>query len=200
MNTWEYLALGLALWTATGLLGLSVSVARGERRKLGQGVASLAGVWVIYLGVLLFASSREPEQHIAPGRPVCFHAMCFTVTRVEEVPGYFGRNRVGDGSRLVRVTVQVANHGKSSAVEKTGAYLRDGQGRVWIETPGLSGNPLDGPVRAGGSVDSEPVFQVAPDATNLGLMLTHGRSSWHRLVIGDAESLGHRPRVMDLGR
>ena len=200
MNRWEYLVLGLALWTATGLLGLSISVVRRERRKLGQGVASLIGVWVIYLAALLFVSSREPEQHVAPGRPACFHAMCLTVARVEEVPGYFGRNRVGDGSRLLRVTVRVTNHGQSSAEEKTGAYLRDGQHHVWIETPGLSGNRLDGPVAAGGSVDSEPVFQVAPDATNLGLVLTHGRSSWHRLVIGDPESLAHRPRVLDLGR
>jgi hypothetical protein len=197
MNLWEYLALGLELWTALGLLGLAISLARRERSKLQQGVWSLLGVWVIYLAVLLAVSFHQPEARVPLGQPLCFHAMCFTVERGEELPGFPARNR----ARLVRVTLRVENRGKTMGAEEgVRAYLRDGQGRQWVETPGVSGNPLDGRVGPGGSVVSEPVFQVAPDATGLAMVLTHGRWSRHTLVIGDAESLGHRVRVMELGR
>jgi len=201
MNAWEYLALAVELWTAVGVLGLTISLARRERRKLGQGVASLIGVWVVYLGVLLAVSARQPERRVALGKPACFDRMCFTVERVEILEGFGASNQVRDiEQRLARVTVRVANHGKAADTDEAGAYLRDGQGRVWPESAGVSGNPLDGRVTAGGSVVSEPVFKIAPDATGLEMVLTHGRWSRHTLVIGDAESLGHRLQVMELGR
>ncbi|NYF79276.1 hypothetical protein [Granulicella arctica] len=196
MSGLEYLGLGLELWTVIGLLGLTISLVRRERQKLWRGVGSLVGVWVVYLGILLVVSYRQPERRVALGQPVCFDAMCFTVTGVDEVPGFPLRNHV----RLVRVTVEVANKGKSEAREDVTATLRDVQGRVWGEAAAVSGNPLAGRVLAGGTVVSEPVFQVATDATGLELVLAHGWWSRHRLVIGDAESFGHRRVGLALGR
>jgi hypothetical protein len=196
MNGWEYLALTLKLWTLVGVIGLTISVIRRERNKLWQGVGSLVGVWVVYLAVLYVVSYRQPEQRVAMGQPACFDAMCFTVERVEEIPGFPPQENV----RLARVTVRVTNKGKKEAQEQVRAYLRDAQGRQWEPSNAVSGNPLNERVLPGGTIVSEPVFQLAEDATGLSLVLTHGRWSQHALVIGDPESLGHRLRVMVLDR
>jgi hypothetical protein len=196
MTGLEWLALGLELWTAVGLVGLTVSLVRRERHKLGQAVGSLVGVWLVYLVALLVVSYRQPEVRVPMGNSECFHALCYRVDRVEDLNGFPERNHV----RLVRVTVQVANRGKDEAHEDLKGYLRDAQGRRWEQTTGVSGNPLDGRVLARTTVVSEPVFQVANDASGLELVLTHGRSAKHALIIGDAESLGHRMRVMALDR
>ena len=196
MSGWEYLALGLVLWTALGVLGLAISVARRERKKLKQGVASLAGVWVVYVAVLLAVSYRQPDRRVARGRPLCFHALCYTVERVEELAGFPARN----GERLVRVTVRVENHDGGAAEEEVRAYLVDAAGRRWAPSAGIAGNSLGARVPGHGTVVSEPVFRVEPEARGLALGLTHGRWTWHRMVIGDAESWGHRARLLDLER
>lgn len=196
MSGFEYLALGLELWTALGLIGLTISVVRREREKLLQGASTLVGVWLIYLCALWVVSHRQPEQQVAMGQASCLHAICYTVERVEEVPAF----PVQENVRLVRVVVQVANSGKKEAREGVSAYLLDAQGRRWEPSVGVSGNPLNSRVLAGGTMVSEPVFRLAENATGLTMVLTHGRWSRQGLVIGDPESWGHRPRVMVLDR
>jgi hypothetical protein len=196
MSGAEWLALAVVGWTIVGVLGLTVSLVRRERQKLGQGVGSLVGVWVIYLAALAWFSHTQPERRVAMGQSQCFHAMCFTVEQVDEVPGFPAREH----ERLVRLTVRLANLGKTGGQEPVQVYLRDAQGRQWQESAAVSGNPLNGKVMARSQRVSEPVFRIAPDATGLELVLTHGRWSRHMLVIGDAESLGHRPEVMVLDR
>lgn len=192
MNRWEYLALALELWTVIGILGLLLSLVRRERRKLVQGIGSLVGAWTIYLGALLFISHRQPERRIPLGSPACFHTLCYTVERAEELSGFPARNH----SRLLRVTVRIDNRGTSAASEDLAPALRDSSGRVWLPTDGVSGNPLSARVLPGGSIVSQPVFQLNPETTGLTLLLAHPRRSQHQLVLTDPESLGHRPQLM----
>jgi hypothetical protein len=199
MNWWEYLALALELWTVVGALGLTISLVRQERQKLGQGVASLVAVWVIYLAALAVVAHRQPEQRVAMGRPACIHKLCYTVEGVDEVPGFPARNH----ERLVRLTIVVKNQGKSETHEDLRGFLLDAQGRAWVASDAVSGNPLNGRVLAGTTMVSQPVFRLAPDAAGLELVLRHERAArWlrHSLVIGDPESVGHRMRVMVLDR
>ena len=199
MNAWEYLALALELWTAVGLIGLTISVARRERQKLWQGAGSLLGVWLVYLAVLVVVSHRDPEQRVPMGQPVCFHKLCFTIQQVEEVPGFPVRN----GERLLRLTMAITNHGKAAAQEDLDSYLLDSRSRIWPISSAVSGNPLSARVLAGQTITSVPVFRVAPEATGFALVLRHSRwsrSLHHALVIGDPESLGHRQRLMMLDR
>jgi hypothetical protein len=198
MNLPELLLLGVVGWTAIGALGVSVSLARREREKALRGVAWIAGVWVVYLGVLVTVSLAQPQQVVAMRQEQCFDEMCFAVVGVDEVPGFLIR----DGSRLVRVSVRVTNRGRGKAQSEglMRAYLVDGQGRRWEESAGVNGVPLTARVEAGKSVVSEPVFKVARDATGLELMLTHGWKQPGVLVIGDSDSWLHRRTVVKLGR
>ncbi len=196
MKTTELLLLGLVGWTGIGILGVGVAFWREERERVRRGAAWLAGVWVVYLCVLVGVSLGQKQRIVAVGEPQCFDEMCFTVTGVEEVPGFLIR----DGRRLVRVTVRVANQGRKMQSERLiWAYLVDAQGRRWEESLGVSGIGLTAKVAGGGTVVSEPVFKVAADATGLGLVLTHGQWQPGVLVIGDSDSWLHRRTVVKLG-
>jgi hypothetical protein len=160
-------------------------------------VAWLAGVWTVYLGVVVGVSLVQRQRVMAIGEPQCFDEMCFTVTGVEEVPGFL----IKDGRRLVRVSVRVTNRGRKAQSEGLiWAYLVDAQGRRWEESPGVNGVGLTARVTGGNSVVSEPVFKVAADATALRLVFTHGYWQPGVLVIGDSDSWLHRRTVVKLDR
>jgi len=197
MKVTELLLLGLVGWTTIGLLGVSASLWRGERQRVRRGVAWLAGVWTVYLGVVVGVSLVQRQRVMAIGEPQCFDEMCFTVTGVEEVPGFL----IKDGRRLVRVSVRVTNRGRKAQSEGLiWAYLVDAQGRRWEESPGVNGVGLTARVTGGNSVVSEPVFKVAADATALRLVFTHGYWQPGVLVIGDSDSWLHRRTVVKLDR
>jgi hypothetical protein len=195
MKATELLLLGLVGWTAIGVLGVGVSLWRGERVRVRRGIGWLAGVWVVYLFVLVGVSLVQRQKMVAIGQAQCFDEMCFTVTRVERVPGFLIR----DGRRLVRVSIEVANRGRRPQSESLiWAYLVDAQGRRWKESSGVNGVGLTAKVAGGGSIVSEPVFKVAGDATGLRLVLTHGRWQPGVLVIGDSDSWLHRRTAVAL--
>jgi hypothetical protein len=197
MKATELLLLGLVGWTAIGVIGVGVSLWRGERQRVRRGIAWLIGVWMVYLCLLTGVSLGQGQSVVAMGEPQCFDDMCFRVTRVEEVPGFLIR----DGRRLLRVSVQVTNKGRKAQSEGLiRAYLLDGQGRRWEMSPGVNGVELTARVAGGESVVSEPVFKVAADASGLGLVLTHGRWQPGVLVVGDSDSLLHKKTVVGLGR
>ena len=197
MKATEILLIGLVGWTAIGVVGVGVSLWRGERGRVRRGVGWLVGVWVAYVAVVVGVSLAQRQKVVQIGEPQCFDEMCFTVIRVEEVPGYLIR----DGRRLIRVSVEVRNRGRKAQGEGLiWAYLVDAQGRRWEESAGVEGVGLTARVTGGGAVVSEPVFKVAGDAKGLGLVLTHGRWQPGLLVIGDSDSLLHRRTVVELGR
>ncbi len=197
MNPRELLLFAVAGWTALGVLGVTLSWARRERANAKRGMAWIAGIWALYLGALLTVSLTQPRHVVSPGQQQCFGDMCFTVTGVEQLPGFLIR----DGSRLVRVTVRVSNRASRGVQAESlmRAYLIDAEGRLWQQSPGISGVPLTAQVGAGDSIVSEPIFKVARDATGLGLVLTRGRGLPQMLVIGDPDSWLHRPTVVSLG-
>jgi hypothetical protein len=197
MKATELLLLGLIGWTAIGVFGVAVSRWRGEQVRVRRGIAWIAGVWVVYLCVLVGVSLGQRQRVVAIGEPQCFDDMCFTVTGVDEMPGFLIR----DGRHLVRVTIRVTNRGRKAQREGSiWAYLVDAKGRVWEQSPGVNGVGLTARLVGGDSVASEPIFKVAPDATGLGLVLTHGRWQPGVLVIGDSDSLFHKKTVVTLGR
>jgi hypothetical protein len=197
MRGMELLLLGLVGWTAVGVVGVGVSLWRGERQRVRRGMAWLVGVWAVYLCVVVGVSLAQRQRVMAMGEPQCFDDMCFTVTGAEEVPGFL----IKDGRRLVRVSVRVTNRGRKAQSEGLiWAYLADAEGRKWEESSGVNGVGLTAKVTGGNSVVSEPVFKVAGDATGLALVFTRGYWQPGVLVIGDSDSLLHRRTVVKLDR
>jgi hypothetical protein len=65
MRVQELALLGLVGWTAIGIVGVLISVAREERAMVRTGLAWLAGVWVVYMGVLVAVSLTERQRVVA---------------------------------------------------------------------------------------------------------------------------------------
>lgn len=195
MNLRELLLLGMAGWTAIGIVGTIVSLARRKRAKALYGLAWIVCVWIVYLAVLLGVSLKQKQRVVAIGQPQCFDEMCFTVTDVSDIPGLPTQDR----RRLLRVSVAIANKGhKPESEGLIQAYLIDAQDRLWGELPGLSGVRLTVKVSPGQTVVSEPVFAVSEDATGLKLVFTHGHWQPGVLVIGGSDSLLHKRTVVPL--
>ena len=198
MNLREVLLIALVLWTVVEALGVAVSLIQGERAKGLRHTGWIGAIWAVYLFMLVTVSRVQPRKVVAMGEEQCFDEMCFSVTGVENLPGFL----IKDGSRLVRVSIRITNRGKHRAQSEKliRAYLMDNKGRRWEESAAISGVPLTARVPAGDSVVSEPVFKVAGNATGLGLVFTHGRRQPGILVIGASDSLLHRRTVVPLGR
>jgi hypothetical protein len=198
MNLREFLLFVLAGWTAVGIVGVTVSLAKRERPKALRNSMWIVIVWAIYMAVLVWTSRTQPQKVVALGQDRCFEEMCFAVTGAQELSGFPIQNRI----RLVRVSVRISNHGKEKTQSegKIGAYLMDKQGRKWAMSPAVSGVRLTARVAAADSVMSQPVFKVAKDATGLGLVFTRGHGWPEALVVGDSDSLLHRRTIVWLGQ
>lgn len=195
MKVTEYILFGVMGWTALGAVGVFRSLRNGRRTEAKRNLAWLAAVLGAYLVVLLLVSAIQPQKIVAMGQDQCYGLMCFTVSSVDEVPGLIA----GDSSRVLRVTIRVSNRGRSADEESLlQAYLVDSKSRVWEPLPGLSGNHLAGRVAGNSQMLSQPMFRVAQDSTGIGLVLTHGNWQRRRLVIGDSDSLGHRPTIVKI--
>ncbi len=200
MNRWELLLLALALWTGVGLAGTVLALVRRERQRALRGGVWIIGVWIFYLAVEFAVAKTQPQRVFAFGQRKCFDEMCFSIAKVEEVPSFFGRNVANDGTKLLRVSVLIENkgHGRAQRESLVMAYLLDRAGRPWLELPGLDSVPLTSPVNAGRSIVSQPIFRLPEQTEVLGLVLTHGHGQPGVLVIGDSDSLGHRPDLFVL--
>ena len=74
--------------------------------------------------------------------------------------------------------VKNKGRGKTESDGSIQAYLVDGEGQQWEESRGVNGNRLTDRVVAGQKrMVSEPVFEVAADATGLGRCLRMGDGS-----------------------
>jgi len=197
MRIAELLLFGVVAWCLIGAAGIAISLMRERRAEALRHSAWLAFVAGVYLLVLLSVSVFQRQRIVPIGQDQCHGEMCFAVAGVDEVPGLVA----GDDSRVVRVTIRVTNHGHSAQSEgPIEAYLLDSRGRIWTPLAGLSGNRLNSRVAGGSQMLSQPLFRVAKDAAGLGLVFTRGPWQPGRLVIGDTDSLGHRPTIVPLGR
>ncbi len=198
MRPAELLLWGLIGWTTIGLAGSLLSgVRRGDWRKARRGFLWILAVWAAYL-IVLVSVSRFSAQKVLPLRQAqCFGHLCFAVEGVEQLTTFAGRGQHGD--RLLRVRIRVSNRGNGP--EQDGAiraYLLDSHGGRWLAVRGLTGVPLESAVPAAGELLSEPVFSVPERVGPVRLVLTHGQWQPGALVLGDGDSLLHRPITMDL--
>ncbi len=199
MRLAELLLWGLVGWTAIGLVGSLLSALRdGDWPKARKSLAWIAGAWAAYLLALTLVSRSSPTKTLPLGQAQCFGDLCFAVDGVEQLTTFAGRGQPGD--RLLRVRIRIASHGHNGPQRDTAiqAYLLDARGGRWLAVRGLTGVPLDASVSAGGALLSEPVFVIPQRVGPVSLVLTHGSWQPGALVIGDSDSLFHRPILMEL--
>jgi len=189
MNWADFLLLVLTGWTVVGVLGVTLSFLRRERAKAIRHLAWIAGIWLLYIALVVIVSLTTRPRPVARGQEQCMESLCLAVTRTDVIPGYLATH----GERVLRVSVRITNRDREERKADTHlkAYLLDSRNRRWDEIPGLEGVQLSTSVAPGNSIISEPVFKVDSDATDLRLVFTHGRRLPYALLIGDRDSLLH---------
>jgi hypothetical protein len=200
MKLTELLFFAVLGWTSIGVVGIAISLLRGRGAEARSHAAWIAGVIGAYMLALLTVSALQPQKLVPLGSDQCFDDMCFAVTGSHETPG----SPPGDQdqqARFIRVAIRVTNHGRTAHSESLiRAYLIDSGGRTFDPIPGLSGNRLTVSLAPGAQILSEPIFRVPPNSAGLGLVFTHGHWQTGRLVLGDPDSIGHKPTVFLLSR
>jgi len=189
MGWTELLLLLLVSWTVIGILGVILSYRRREYTATRRNLIWIAGVWLIYIGMLLTVSLIARPLLIPPGQEQRIGDLGFTVVHTEAQPGFLASH----GERVLRISIRITNHSQAARERDRWvmAYLVDSQNRRWFQIPGLQGIPLSTNIAPGDSVLSQPVFKVAADTTGLRLVLTHGPRLPNLLVVGDRDSLLH---------
>lgn len=153
---------------------------------------------MVYLAALVTVSLTSRRREVPKEKEQCFHHLCVTVVKTDVMPGYLARN----GERDIQVSIQMTNRSERRSSNDSGldAYLLDAQGRRWHEVPGLEGVRLTATIAPRGSIMSQPVFKVPKDATDLGIVFTHGRGLPKALEMGDPDSIFHPPVIVPLER
>jgi hypothetical protein len=206
MSVFDLLFLTSMLGVAVVLVRLIYLLIRTRWRAAGKAASRLLLFIAAYMLVLTGFSIAEPRQQVPLGTPQCFDDWCITVEKASR-QAVIGTARAA-GTFCV-ATVRVSSRAKGWPQRETDVrvYLIDDRGRRFdvsptgqraLEQQGLAGLPLTSYAGAGGSFESRLAFDVRRDVRQLNLVKT----SWGwfpvRLIIGDPQSLLHRPTVVPL--
>lgn len=149
-----------------------------EGRRLGL---RLAGVSLVYLGLVVAVSLATPRRWVAVGEEQRFDDWSLTVERVEVVEGGY------------RLGLRVANRGRGrsqraadAAVELVGA-----DGRRYVSAAAPAARSLQSVLEPGESFLTVRTFEVPANASIIGADVMHG--AWPQwFIVGDRGSLLHR--------
>jgi hypothetical protein len=159
----------------------------------------------LYCGSLVVVSAVQPSEVIAVGQRQCFDEWCLAVDGATR-QSIIGRAHArGD---YVIVTLRILNDGRGRRQRERDVYaeLRDESGALYrqsVEGQSALAQATGDMARLTDSIDAgtskrvELVFDVAKENRSFALIAKH---AWfpHALIIGDPESLFHRPTVVPL--
>ena len=157
----------------------------------------------LYCGALLVTSALQPRDVVAVGQPRCFDEWCLAVDGARRQGVIGGARARGD---YVIVSTRILNRGRGRRQRERDVYalLRDERGDVYrqsqegeaalMRSTGVAAQLTDS-IDAGASERVELVFDVPKEGQSYEFIAAH---AWfpHALIIGDPESLFHRPTVV----
>lgn len=205
MTLSDLLFLVAMLSTVGATLRIAYLLLRKRRAQAGRAARRWAIFAGVYCAALLVTSMLQPRAVVALGEPRCFDEWCVAVDGATRRASIGGSRARGD---YVIVSTRILNRGRGRRQRERDVYalLRDehgatrrqtvdGQAALIRSTGGAS--QLTDSIDAGASERVELVFDVPSDAQSFQFMVAH---AWfpHALIIGDAESVFHRPAVVEL--
>ena len=188
-----------------GLPGLLLAIAMRKRRfavRLARGLAIYAGLYAL---LLIGVSLLSPQRVMAMHEVRCFDDWCAAVEQVEQRAVIGSLQAQGS---FYLVTLQVSSQAKrirqralDAAVflldEHGKRYLPSEEAQQALEFAGEAGLPLNSWLEVGASFSHTAVFDLPPDATRPGLVISHGAFPG-LIIIGDDQSFLHKPTIVNL--
>jgi hypothetical protein len=180
-------------------------LARGRWRAARRTVLGLGAVLGLYAATLVMVSLVSPQRVMGLHQDRCFDDWCLSVERVAHLRAI---GAVAARGKFYLVTVQVSSRAKGIVQRALDAqvYLLDARGQRYDPAPapqraldaaGAGGQPLDTELPPGGSFTRTVAFDLPPHARRVSLVVAHGLFP-AVLVIGDPQSLLHRPTIVPL--
>jgi|ERR1700722_3069165 len=192
MSVFDLLFVAVFFATGVTLFAAAFSAIRGKgAHALGilRGLAICAGV---YLGIIALVSLFGARRVLNVGDPRCFDDWCIAVENVSRKPVHAAISYI--------VTLRVSSRARGISQRENGVvvYLTDDRGRRYDPTSDSSAVPLDvllGPLE---SVQATRVFEVPPNADEVGLVIAHeGGLPVGWLIIG-YETWFRKPTIVRL--
>lgn len=160
---------------------------------------------LVYLVVLVGVSFVQPQRSIPPGAAQCFDEWCLVVDRAVRRHALGTTSAAGD---FLIVSLHVVNESRGRPQREADVYaeLRDdhdqrylasSRGQEALQQQSGTHSTLRDSVAAGHAATMYLVFDVPPTAQQFAIVVRH---DWfpHALIIGDPESLLHKPVVVPL--
>lgn len=209
MTIFDLLFLASALGGCLALIVALVALARRRWPIARRTLIGLGGYLLLYALAMVSVAALSPQQSLAMGQERCFDDWCIAAVAAGQQPRIGAAQMwVSAQGRFVVVTVRVTSHAKAISQREldTQLCLLDGVGRRYavsvagqraLDVTGQGGQPLDTLLAPSGSFTHTAVFDVPVDASQLALVIAHSAFPG-ALIIGDDQSLFHRPTLMRL--
>ena len=146
-----------------------------------------------YFAVAVAIAFLKPQRVMSIGDPWCFDDWCLTVEKVDRTAGL--------SQASYNVELRIFSRARRVTQGANGAwiYLIDDRGRRYSPDPAPSAVPLDALLRPLESATTLRIFQVPPDAHELGLITGHGGpycGPMDMLIIGSGGCLFRKPTMI----
>ena len=188
-----------------GLPGLLLAIALRKRRlavRLSRGLAIYAGLYAL---LLIGFSLLSPQRILSMHEVRCFDDWCAAVERVEQRPaigslqahGSFFLVTLTISSQAKRIRQRALDAAVSLLDEHGNRYFPSEEAQKALESAGQAGQPLNSWLEVGESFSHTAVFDLPPDATRPGLVVSHGAFPG-LIIIGDEQSFLHKRTIVRL--
>ncbi len=179
--------------TTIALLAWAIVGAARKRRAIAVRALRRLGILLgIYFGALVAASLLTPQEVLLVGEDRCWDDWCMAVSEV--------RQSHGKGRILYEVTLRISSRARRRAQRGRYTYVQliDSHGRHYDPQPAPNVIPFDVLLKPGESRTTLRTFDLPSDARDPVLSMSHGGSFPSMIIIGDSQSLFHKPTVVQL--
>jgi hypothetical protein len=200
----------VCFFVAVILVLRSVYCACRRRWSASARALALLGIGaLVYGSVLVGVGFASRPNYLPMGTKQCFDDWCVSVERAAQQPTIGAGPESAQASGVFRlVTVKVTSQARRVAQRAADVEvcLIDSRGQRYAPSPigqraldlaAGSGPELSSMVEPGASFERTVVFDLPTDASDVGLIVTHGRFP-SVLIIGDTQSFCHAPTILRL--
>jgi hypothetical protein len=210
MTLFDLIFILVVLGTAMALVHALYLTVRGRRAAALQALKRLGLALGTYLGVVVLVSLLSPGRVLALNEDQCSDDWCLAVEDVSlaktlgsasspaRANGTFYVVRLRVSSRARRVTQRENGVSAYLIDDRATPYPPSASGQQAYESANGVTRSLSDPIGPGASFRTTRVFDIPDRAHGLGLVLKHAGPG--PLIIGDSQSLFHKPTVVRLGR
>jgi hypothetical protein len=189
MSVFDLLFIVVFVSTLVAIVVIGVAAILGRRALARRIVAVLAAAIALYLSVVIVVSIATPRRVLPLGHEQCFDDWCVSVVDVKKKPAA--------GGALYTVAFRVISRARHRAQRglNTVAYMIDDAGKRYDPLPS-DAVPFDVLLNPQQEVITERIFELPETAPNPVIVVSHGAGFPGWFIIGDANSLFHRPTVV----